>query len=195
MNDKHNQLDWMIGQAKKGRMTRREFVGRTTALGVSAALAGALFSKSAMAADPVKGGTLRLGVSGGESTMTAVALLFAIFMVKPSPFCVLDELDAPLDDANNQRFIAMLRNFLKSSQFIIITHNRQTIAAATVLYGVTMSKNKVSTIVSMRFNRDGKPEPSATIAPTTDRSPDANENSSQQENVARMQQANHAPDV
>lgn len=97
-------------------------------------------------------------LSGGESTMTAVALLFAIFMVKPSPFCVLDELDAALDDANNQRFINMLRGFLKDSQFIVITHNRQTIAAAGVLYGVTMEKDKISTIVSMRFNSDGKTE-------------------------------------
>ena len=110
-------------------------------------------------------------LSGGESTMTAVALLFAIFMVKPSPFCVLDELDAPLDDANNQRFITMLRNFLKSSQFIVITHNRQTISAASVLYGVTMEKNKISTIVSMRFNKEGKAEqvagqPALATAPT-----------------------------
>lgn len=100
-------------------------------------------------------------LSGGESTMTAVALLFAIFMVKPSPFCVLDELDAALDDANNQRFINMLRGFLTDSQFIVITHNRQTIAAAGVLYGVTMEKDKISTIVSMRFNSNGKTETSA----------------------------------
>jgi len=98
-------------------------------------------------------------LSGGESTLTAVALLFAIFMVKPSPFCVLDELDAPLDDANNQRFINMLKDFLKNSQFIVITHNRQTIAASGVLYGVTMEKDKISTIVSMRFNSSGKADP------------------------------------
>lgn len=97
-------------------------------------------------------------LSGGESTMTAVALLFAIFMVKPSPFCVLDELDAALDDANNQRFIKMLKTFLDRSHFVVITHNRQTIAAAGVLYGVTMEKNKISTIVSMRFNATGKPD-------------------------------------
>lgn len=103
-------------------------------------------------------------LSGGESTMTAVALLFAIFMVKPSPFCVLDELDAALDDANNQRFINMLKGFLKDSQFIVITHNRQTIAAAGVLYGVTMEKDKISTIVSMRFNSAGKAEPDAAQA-------------------------------
>ncbi len=85
MSDKHNQLDWMIGQAKKGRMTRREFVGRTTALGVSAALAGALFSKAALADEPVKGGTLRLGMSGGESTNTLDPALSA----SPAPFSIL----------------------------------------------------------------------------------------------------------
>jgi len=100
-------------------------------------------------------------LSGGESTMTAVALLFSIFMVKPSPFCVLDELDAALDDANNQRFINVLKGFLKDSQFIMITHNRQTIAAANVLYGVTMEKDKISKIVSMRFNQSGKTDPAA----------------------------------
>jgi chromosome segregation protein len=120
-------------------------------------------------------------LSGGESTLTAVALLFAIFMVKPSPFCVLDELDAPLDDANNQRFIAMLKNFLKNSQFIVITHNRQTIAAASVLYGVTMAKNKISTIVSMRFSKEGKAEKpndqaSPQVLPVQPARPDAHAN-------------------
>ncbi|MDD5483446.1 MAG: chromosome segregation protein SMC [Kiritimatiellae bacterium] len=109
-------------------------------------------------------------LSGGESTMTAVALLFAIFMVKPSPFCVLDELDAALDDANNQRFIKMLKGFLKDSQFIVITHNRQTISAAGVLYGVTMAKDKISTIVSMRFNRSGQVE--AAAAPADESQPE-----------------------
>ncbi|MBL9054343.1 MAG: ABC transporter substrate-binding protein [Tabrizicola sp.] len=85
MNDKHNQLDWMIAQAKKGRMTRREFVGRTTALGVSAGLAGALFSKAALADEPVKGGTLRLGVSGGGSTDTLDPALSA----SPAPYNIL----------------------------------------------------------------------------------------------------------
>ena len=73
-----------------------------------------------------------------------------------------------LDDANNQRFIAMLNNFLKASQFIVITHNRQTIAAASVLYGITMAKNKISTIVSMRFNSDGKADKSA-LAPAPEK--------------------------
>jgi chromosome segregation protein len=90
-------------------------------------------------------------LSGGERTMTAVALLFSLFIVKPSPFCVLDELDAALDDANINRFVDTLRDFLQQSQFIIITHSRQTIAAADVIYGVTMQTRGVSKVVSMKF--------------------------------------------
>ncbi|MCG2817592.1 MAG: chromosome segregation protein SMC, partial [Actinomycetia bacterium] len=93
-------------------------------------------------------------LSGGERTMTAVALLFAIYMVKPSPFCVLDELDAALDEPNNRRFIKMLEGFLNQSQFILITHNQQTIAAAGVIYGVTMQQTGISRIVSMKFNKN-----------------------------------------
>ena len=73
-------------------------------------------------------------LSGGERTMTAVALLFSLYQVKPSPFCVLDELDAALDDANIGRFVAVVKEFVESSQFIVITHNQQTITAADVLY-------------------------------------------------------------
>lgn len=90
-------------------------------------------------------------LSGGERTMTAVGLLFALFIVKPSPFCVLDELDAALDDANINRFVDALKDFLKQSQFIIITHSRQTIAAADVIYGVTMQTRGISKVVSMKF--------------------------------------------
>lgn len=90
-------------------------------------------------------------LSGGERTMTAVALLFSLFTVKPSPFCVLDELDAALDDANIHRFVDTLKSFLDRSQFIIITHSRQTIAAADAIYGVTMQKRGISSIVSMKF--------------------------------------------
>ena len=93
-------------------------------------------------------------LSGGQKTMTAVALLFAIYMVKPSPFCVLDELDAPLDDANIGRFTSMLKTFTKYSQFVIITHNKRTIAASNVVYGVTMPEKGVSRVISMRFNPD-----------------------------------------
>jgi len=91
-------------------------------------------------------------LSGGERTMTAVALLFSIYMIKPSPFCMLDELDAALDEANIGRFVSVLGDFLKQSQFVVVTHNRKTIAAAAVLYGVTMHEKGISEIVSMKFN-------------------------------------------
>ncbi len=90
-------------------------------------------------------------LSGGERAMVAVALLFAIFKVKPSPFCVLDEIDAPLDDANIGRFVEMLRSFTDHSQFIVITHSKRTIAAADVIYGVTMEESGVSRLVSVRM--------------------------------------------
>lgn len=92
-------------------------------------------------------------LSGGEQTMTAVSLLFSIYQVKPSPFCVLDELDAPLDESNINRFIRILKRFLEHSQFIVITHNKRTIGMADVLYGVTMQEHGVSKIVSVKFHK------------------------------------------
>ncbi len=98
-------------------------------------------------------------LSGGQKTLTAVALLFALYMVKPSPFCLLDELDAPLDESNIGRFTDLLKKFVHESQFIIITHNKRTVAAASAIYGVTMEERGVSKTVSMRFNADrGEPE-------------------------------------
>ncbi len=98
-------------------------------------------------------------LSGGEQTMTAVALLFSIYQVKPSPFCVLDELDAPLDESNINRFVKVLQRFLNHSQFIVITHNKRTIAMADVLYGVTMEEHGISKIVSVKFHKTGETAP------------------------------------
>ncbi len=90
-------------------------------------------------------------LSGGERSMVAVALLFAFYMVRPSPFCILDEVDAAMDEGNINRFIRMLDRFIKQSQFIIITHNKRTIAKADVLYGVTMEERGVSKLVGMKL--------------------------------------------
>jgi chromosome segregation protein len=91
-------------------------------------------------------------LSGGERALTGLALLFAIFYFRPSPFCVLDEVDAPLDDANIHRFLRVLRELTSQTQFLVITHNRRTMEAADVLYGVTMEEPGLSKLVSVNLN-------------------------------------------
>jgi chromosome segregation protein len=91
-------------------------------------------------------------LSGGEKALTAIALMFAMFKYKPSPFCLLDEIDAPLDDANIGRFLEMLRGMQQHTQFIVITHNRKTMEIADRLYGVTMEEPGVSKLISVQLN-------------------------------------------
>ncbi|HKR63302.1 MAG TPA: chromosome segregation protein SMC [Thermoanaerobaculia bacterium] len=91
-------------------------------------------------------------LSGGERALTAIALLFAIFRYKPSPFCILDEVDAPLDEVNTERFVRLVRDFSRDTQFIVITHSRRTMEAADILYGVTMEEAGCSRLVSVNFS-------------------------------------------
>jgi chromosome segregation protein len=100
-------------------------------------------------------------LSGGEKALTAIALLFAFFMVKPSPFCLLDEVDAPLDEANVGRFLRMVKSFSEKTQFIVITHNKRTMEMADVLYGVTMAQLGVSTLISVKMEER---KPAETVA-------------------------------
>ena len=98
-----------------------------------------------------KNQSLRM-LSAGEKSLTAIALLFAIYQYKPSPYCILDEVDAPLDDVNIQKFKRVLNQFADETQFIVVTHNKLTMEAADYLYGVTMEQKGVSKLVSVKFN-------------------------------------------
>jgi chromosome segregation protein len=91
-------------------------------------------------------------LSGGEKAMAAIALIFALFRVKPSPFCLLDEVDAPLDEGNGGRFNEMLKEMSRTSQFIVITHNKKTMECADVLYGVTTPEPGISRLVTVRID-------------------------------------------
>jgi chromosome segregation protein len=110
-------------------------------------------------------------LSGGERTMTAVSLLFAIYMVKPSPFCVLDEMDAPLDESNIRRFTKILDRFVHQSQFVVITHNKRTIAKADVLYGVTMEEHGISKLVGVKLTQRENSNEEADLIGTSQSSP------------------------
>ncbi len=90
-------------------------------------------------------------LSGGEKTLTAISLVFALYLLKPAPFCVLDEVDAPLDDANIAKYNDIIRNFSDGSQFIIVTHNKQTMAKVDIIYGVTMAETGISSVVPVDF--------------------------------------------
>jgi chromosome segregation protein len=96
--------------------------------------------------------------SGGEKALTAVALTFSFFLAKPSPFCILDEVEAPLDDANIGRYINVIREFSKDTQFLVVTHNKRTMEMADTLYGITMEKQGISNIIAIKFTKDSEKE-------------------------------------
>lgn len=103
-------------------------------------------------------------LSGGEKTLTAIALLFSIYLVKPSPFCILDEVDAPLDDANVDRFMHLIRTFSSTTQFILVTHNKRTMEAADRMYGITMQEQGVSKLVGVKFEEEEEDDDLSAVA-------------------------------
>jgi len=103
-------------------------------------------------------------MSGGERALTAISLLFSLYLVKPSPFCILDEIDAPLDDANCKRFLKIIDNFSEQTQFVTITHNKITMELASNLYGITMEQPGISQLVAVRFNEDKESDEVITIS-------------------------------
>ena len=103
-------------------------------------------------------------LSGGEKALTALALLIAVFHYRPSPFCILDEVDAPLDEANVGRFTKMLGDMCGQTQFIVVTHNRRTMEMGSVLYGVTMQEPGVSKLVSVKWEESADEAPKETAA-------------------------------
>jgi chromosome segregation protein len=100
---------------------------------------------------PGKRATVLSLLSGGERALAALALLLGLFATRPSPFCLLDEVDAPLDDANVDRFVTVLKEMAQTSQFLVITHNKRTMEAADLLYGITMEEEGVSRVISVRM--------------------------------------------
>ncbi|MFM7152964.1 MAG: AAA family ATPase, partial [Bacteroidota bacterium] len=92
-------------------------------------------------------------LSGGEKTLTATALLFSMYLLKPAPFCIFDEVDAPLDDANIEKFNRIIREFSSQSQFIVVTHNKATMAAVDTIYGVYMPEQGVSSVTQVDFRK------------------------------------------
>jgi len=144
----------------------RLFRGGQAALSLSQGEGGDLLEAGVeiMAQPPGKKNTTVDQLSGGEKALTAVALVFSIFLIKPSPFCILDEVDAPLDEANVDRYNELVREMTDRSQFVVITHNKRTMEAADHLYGVTMQEPGVSKLVAVHLARLGAARADSAVA-------------------------------